>query len=159
MADLFFSDVLLPAGWAASVRLSIASAGSIASVTPGREPRGRLGPADPRSAGTVEAVETTLSKGPPVYRDRADDGLPGAEGGFHICASWLVDAYVLLGRVDDARQLFEQIIALAGPTGLLSEQYGPRTGRALGNVPQPYSHIGIIENAIRPAGVARLSER
>ena len=66
---------------------------------------------------------------------------------------------MLLGRVDDARQLFEQITALAGPTGLLSEQYGPRTGRALGNVPQAYSHIGIIENAIRLAGVARLSER
>ena len=120
---------------------------------------GLLGPDDPRFAGTVEAVEKTLRKGPTVYRYRADDGLPGAEGGFHICASWLVDAYVLLGRVDDARQLFEQITALAGPTGLLSEQYGPRTGRALGNVPQAYSHIGIIENAIRLAGVARLSER
>jgi len=120
---------------------------------------GLLQPDDPRFAGTVEAVEKTLRMGPTVYRYRADDGLPGAEGGFHICASWLVDAYVLLGRVDEARELFDQIAALAGPTGLLSEQYGPRTGRALGNVPQAYSHIGIIENALRLAGVARLSER
>ena len=84
-----------------------------------------------------------------MYRYRADDGLPGSEGGFHICASWLVDAYALLGRGEDALQLFEQIAALAGPTGILSEQYGPRTKRALGNVPQAYSHIGIIENALR----------
>jgi len=120
---------------------------------------GLLCPDDPRFAGTVEAVEKTLRDGPTVYRYRADDGLPGAEGGFHICASWLVDAYVLLGRLDEARELFDQIAALAGPTGLLSEQYGPRTGRALGNVPQAYSHIGIIENALRLSGVARLSER
>ena len=112
---------------------------------------GLLEPDDPRFAGTVEAVERTLRNGPTVYRYRADDGLPGFEGGFHICASWLVDAYALLGRHEDARQLFEQIAALAGPTGILSEQYGPRTGRALGNVPQAYSHIGIIENALRLA--------
>ncbi len=112
---------------------------------------GLLEPDDPRFAGTVEAVERTLRSGPTVYRYRADDGLPGFEGGFHICASWLVDAYALLGRHEDARQLFEQIAALAGPTGILSEQYGPRTKRALGNVPQAYSHIGIIENAVRLA--------
>jgi len=104
---------------------------------------------DPRFAGTVEAVETTLLSGPTVYRYRADDGLPGFEGGFHVCASWLVDAYVLQGRLDDARKLFEGITELAGPTGMLSEQYGPKTGRALGNVPQAYSHLGIIENALR----------
>ena len=104
---------------------------------------------DPRFAGTVEAVETSLRNGPTVYRYRADDGLPGFEGGFHLCASWLVDAYVLQGRLDDARKLFEGITELAGPTGMLSEQYGPKTGRALGNVPQAYSHLGVIENALR----------
>ncbi len=104
---------------------------------------------DPRFRGTVAAVERTLVDGPTVYRYLADDGLPGFEGGFHLCASWLVEAYVRLGRLDEARQLFTQIAALSGPTGMLSEQYGPRTGRALGNVPQAYSHIGIIDNALR----------
>lgn len=110
---------------------------------------GLLPPDDPRFATTVDAIERTVRNGPTVYRYRSDDGLPGFEGGFHLCASWLVDAYLLLGRHREARELFGQITALAGPTGLLSEQYGPRHKRALGNVPQAYSHIGVIENALR----------
>lgn len=113
---------------------------------------GLLQPEDPRFAGTVALIEKTLLRRPTVYRYRSDDGLPGAEGGFHLCASWLVDSYVLLGREDEARSLFEQIVAVSGPTGILSEQYGPRTRRALGNVPQAYSHVGIIENAVRLGG-------
>ncbi len=104
---------------------------------------------DPRFRSTVEAIERQLLLGPTVYRYRTDDGLPGFEGGFHICASWLVDAYILLGRHDNARNLFDQICALAGPTGMLSEQYGPQSQRALGNTPQAYSHLGIIENAVK----------
>lgn len=125
-----------------------------ASLAVGRS--GLLGPGDPRFAGTVKAVEERLRNGPTVYRYRTDDGLPGFEGGFHLCASWLVDSYLLLGRRDEARALFDQIAALAGPTGLLSEEYGPRTGRALGNFPQAYSHIGIIENAVRLGGTGGL---
>ncbi len=83
-----------------------------------------------------------------MYRYRTDDGLPGFEGGFHLCASWLVDAYLLAGRVDDAHDLFRQLVTLAGPTGLLSEQYDPAQERALGNFPQAYSHLGIINNAV-----------
>jgi GH15 family glucan-1,4-alpha-glucosidase len=116
---------------------------------------GLLPPADPRFAGTVAAVERALLNGPTVYRYRADDGLPGFEGGFHLCTSWLVAAYLRLGRRDEARTLFDAMAALAGPTGILSEQYGPRTGRALGNVPQAYSHIGIIENAVALGKSAR----
>src|SRR5262249_27415320 len=97
----------------------------------------------------VEAVEKHLKNGPTVYRYRYDDGLPGSEGGFHICASWLVEAYLLLGRREDAWNLFNQIVELVGPTGLLSEQYDPQLGAALGNHPQAYSHIGLIENAIK----------
>jgi GH15 family glucan-1,4-alpha-glucosidase len=106
---------------------------------------------DPRFAGTVEAIERELREGPTVYRYRGDDGLPGREGGFHLCASWLVDAYLLLGRAGDARRLFEQICACAGPTGLLAEQLDPATATALGNVPQAYSHLGVIGNAMRLA--------
>jgi GH15 family glucan-1,4-alpha-glucosidase len=109
---------------------------------------GLLPPDDPRFAGTVEAVERELLDGPSVYRYRIDDGLPGHEGAFHLCTSWLIDSYLLLGRDTEARELFEGLISLVGPTGLLSEQYDPVSGRALGNTPQAYSHLGLIRNAM-----------
>jgi len=112
---------------------------------------GLLSPCDFRFNGTVAAIEKTLRAGPTVYRYRTDDGLPGFEGGFHICASWLVEAYILQGRVDDARELFHAMASLAGSTGMMSEQYGPKSKRALGNTPQAYSHIGVIENALKLA--------
>ncbi len=112
---------------------------------------GLLPPDDPRFVGTVEAVERDLRKGPTVYRYRADDGLPGVEGGFHLCAAWLIDAYLLLGRKDEARELFDSLCALIGPTGLLSEQYDPVAACALGNTPQAYSHLGLIDSALRLA--------
>ncbi len=103
---------------------------------------------DPRFVSTVTAVERHLRDGPTVYRYISDDGLPGREGGFFLCASWLVEALHRSGRWSDAESLFESIVALAGPEGLLPEQYDPASGRTLGNHPQAYSHIGIIENAI-----------
>ena len=82
--------------------------------------------------------------------------LPGREGGWHLCAAWLVESYLRVGRRADAEQLFAAMVELAGPTGMLSEQYDPRTGLALGNTPQAYSHIGLIECALalarRPDG-------
>lgn len=110
---------------------------------------GLLPPDDERFRTTVAAVEQALADGPTVYRYRADDGLPGLEGGFFICASWLIDAYVLLGERYKASELFESMLKLVGPTGALSEQYDAPTRRFLGNVPQAYSYIGLIENAIR----------
>jgi len=83
-----------------------------------------------------------------VYRYLCDDGLPGHEGGFFICASWLVDALAGAGRREDADALFASLVELVGPTGLAPEQYDPASGRTLGNHPQAYSHIGIIENAL-----------
>ncbi len=103
---------------------------------------------DERFAATVEAVELRLREGPTVYRYRSDDGLPGSEGGFHLCALWLAHAYALVGRQSDAQALFDQVRVLAGPTGLLSEQYDPRAERALGNHPQAYSHLGLIRTAL-----------
>jgi trehalose 6-phosphate phosphatase len=109
---------------------------------------GLLPPDDPRFIGTVDYVERNLRLGPTVYRYRYDDGLPGSEGGFHLCTSWLIEAYVRIGRIDAAEALFESLTSLPGPTGLLSEQLDPDGRRALGNFPQAYSHLGLINAAI-----------
>ena len=103
---------------------------------------------DPRFLATVDAIDKRLRMGPTVFRYLADDGLPGREGGFFICASWLVDALYKAGRRDAAEELFESMLELAGPEGLLPEQYDPLLQRTLGNHPQAYSHIGLIENAL-----------
>jgi trehalose-phosphatase len=109
---------------------------------------GLLANDDPRFLATVLAVEAELRSGPIVYRYRWDDGLPGHEGGFHICSAWLIEAYLRTGRRADAEELFEQMVDCAGPTGLLPEQYDPLTERGLGNHPQAYSHLGLINCAI-----------
>jgi trehalose 6-phosphate phosphatase len=109
---------------------------------------GLLADDDPRFLATVLAVERELRSGPIVYRYRWDDGLPGHEGGFHICSAWLIEAYLRTGRRADAEELFEQMIACAGPTGLLPEQYDAMTERGLGNHPQAYSHLGLINCAL-----------
>jgi trehalose 6-phosphate phosphatase len=108
---------------------------------------GLLDPADERFQSTVTAIESELRSGSTVYRYRRDDGLPGDEGGFHLCAAWLIEAYLLSGRRTEAEELFEQLVDAAGPTGLLPEQYDPVAERSLGNHPQAYSHIGLIRCA------------
>jgi trehalose-phosphatase len=108
---------------------------------------GLLDPADGRFQSTVTAIEAELRSGSTVYRYRRDDGLPGNEGGFHLCAAWLIEAYLLSGRRTEAEELFEQLIDAAGPTGLLPEQYDPIAERSLGNHPQAYSHLGLIRCA------------
>ena len=112
---------------------------------------GLLPPTDPRLAATIDAIEAQLRVGPTVYRYRGDDGLPGAASGFNLMTSWLIDARILIGNLDGARSLFDDYAALAGPTGLLSEEYDPVTGQARGNFPQAYSHLGLIENALNLA--------
>ena len=102
---------------------------------------------DPRFLATVLKVEAELRSGAVVYRYRWDDGLPGLEGGFHICTAWLVEAYLRTGRRGDAEELFQQMLETAGPTGLLPEQYDPFAERGLGNHPQAYSHLGLIRCA------------
>jgi GH15 family glucan-1,4-alpha-glucosidase len=108
---------------------------------------GLIAAADPRWSATVRAIERHLLEGATVFRYRCDDGLPGGEGGFVIAACWLVEALVSLGRIDDARAVFEDVLRQAGPTGLLAEQWDPRWQVALGNFPQAYSHIGVINAA------------
>ncbi len=103
---------------------------------------------DPRFLATVLKIEADLRSGPVVYRYRWDDGLPGREGGFHICTAWLIEAYLRTGRRADAEELFTQMLDTAGPTGLLPEQYDPMAERGLGNHPQAYSHLGLVRCAL-----------
>ncbi|GHD25220.1 trehalose-phosphatase [Nocardiopsis kunsanensis] len=108
---------------------------------------GLIDPADERFQATVTAIEADLRSGPTVYRYHRDDGLPGGEGGFHLCTTWLIEAYLLTGRRAEAEELFKHLVDAAGPTGLIPEEYDPLTERALGNHPQAYSHLGLIRCA------------
>ena len=111
---------------------------------------GFLPPSDPRVRGTIEAVERRLFVDGFLRRydpATSDDGLSGTEGAFLACSFWLADAYVLIGRVDDARRLFERLLTLRNDVGLLSEEYDTSTRRLAGNYPQAFSHIALINTA------------
>jgi len=111
---------------------------------------GFLPVSDPRVQGTVAAIERELLRDGFVLRyDTAasDDGLPSGEGAFLACSFWLADNYVLLGRLDDARCLFEKLIKLTNDVGLLAEEYDPVRQRQVGNFPQAFSHIALINTA------------
>jgi len=112
---------------------------------------GLLPPDDERFVRTVEAVDRHLRAGPVVCRYRYDDGLPGTEGGFHICTSWLIESLWLIGRRGDAVELFRSMYRLFGKTYLLSEQYDPDANESLGNHPQAFSHLGFLNCALRLA--------
>ena len=113
--------------------------------------RGLLPADDERFAATIRAVEAQLREGDTVFRYHCDDGLPGAEGGFNLCTAWLIESMAMTGRRDDARRLFGSYCKLAGPTGLIPEEVDPATGAGLGNHPQAYSHLGLINCALRLA--------
>lgn len=105
---------------------------------------------DPRIRGTVAAIEARLLRDGFVARydpERTADGLPGGEGAFLACSFWLADNYVLQGRYDDARALFERLLALRNDVGLLAEEYDPRARRQVGNFPQAFSHVALVNTA------------
>jgi GH15 family glucan-1,4-alpha-glucosidase len=102
---------------------------------------------DPRVRGTVEAVERELLWEGFVLRYKAHDGLPTGEGVFLPCSFWLADCYELLGRHDDAHALFERLLALRNDLGLLAEEYDPEAGRQLGNFPQAFTHLALVNTA------------
>jgi GH15 family glucan-1,4-alpha-glucosidase len=105
---------------------------------------------DARVRSTVEAVYRRLLVGGLIRRYDSDagvDGLPPGEGIFIPCSFWLADNLILLGRRDDARRLFERILSLRNDVGLLSEEYDVGTNRLLGNFPQAFSHVALINTA------------
>jgi GH15 family glucan-1,4-alpha-glucosidase len=111
---------------------------------------GFLPSSDPRVQGTVEAIQRELMTGGFVarYSTRPGvDGLPPGEGAFLACTFWLADNLHLLGRQEEARELFERLLSLRNDVGLLSEEYDPTERRLLGNFPQAFSHIGLVNTA------------
>jgi GH15 family glucan-1,4-alpha-glucosidase len=110
---------------------------------------GFLPATDERMQGTVAAIQRELSTDGFVKRyttDTAVDGLPPGEGVFLPCTFWLADNLALMGRVDEARALFERLIGLSNDVGLLAEEYDPVTKRHLGNFPQAFTHIALVNS-------------
>ncbi len=111
---------------------------------------GFLAPDDPRMLGTIRAVEEDLLDGGLLLRYRTTsgvDGLGGDESPFLACSFWLVSAYAGAGRLDDAEALMTRLVGLRNDVGLLSEEYDPGAGRMLGNFPQAFSHLTLVQAA------------
>ena len=110
---------------------------------------------DRRVIGTIEAIERELLVDGFVLRyqtEAGSDGLPPGEGAFLPCSFWLVNAYALLGRHADAEALFERLGRLANDVGLLAEEYDPKAKRQVGNFPQAFSHLALVEAALQLRG-------
>jgi GH15 family glucan-1,4-alpha-glucosidase len=114
---------------------------------------GFLGVTDDRMRSTIATIKKQLvSPQGLVYRYKGfNDGVEGGEGTFAICSYWLADNLILLGETEQARGLFEQLLALSNDVGLFSEQIDGQTGELLGNFPQAFSHLGLINTAVQLA--------
>ncbi|CAL9408236.1 Trehalase [Streptomyces sp. enrichment culture] len=117
---------------------------------------GFLPPDDKRVIGTIEAIQRELSTSdgfilryPTDGKDEGVDGLPGDEGAFLACSFWMADDLAMIGRVDEARKLFEKLLSLRNDLGLLAEEWDPRLQRQVGNFPQAFSHVPLIDTALR----------
>ncbi|MET9088187.1 glycoside hydrolase family 15 protein [Streptomyces sp. NPDC004237] len=117
---------------------------------------GFLPPDDKRVIGTIEAIQRELSTSdgfilryPTSGGEEGVDGLPGDEGAFLACSFWMADDLAMIGRVDEARKLFEKLLALRNDLGLLAEEWDPRLKRQVGNFPQAFSHVPLIDTALR----------
>ncbi|MEX2154245.1 MAG: glycoside hydrolase family 15 protein [Gemmatimonadaceae bacterium] len=125
-------------------------------------PVGFLPPEDPRVRATIEAIERELNVDGLVRRydtRRTDDGLPPGEGAFLACSFWLADNLMLLGRHRDAHALFEHLLSLRNDVGLLSEEFDPRSRRQVGNFPQAFSHVALVDTAFNLTHVSKPSEQ
>jgi GH15 family glucan-1,4-alpha-glucosidase len=108
---------------------------------------------DPRFVSTVEAIRRELSVDGLLLRYRSQDeqrvdGLPAGEGVFLACSFWLVEVLALQGRLDEAEALFDRLLGLRNDLGLLSEEYDPKAGMLLGNFPQAFTHLSLVEAAL-----------
>jgi GH15 family glucan-1,4-alpha-glucosidase len=106
---------------------------------------------DPRVLGTIEAVRRELDQDGFLLRyptDESDDGLPPGEGAFLPCTFWLADALALAGRRDEARALYDRLTGLANDVGLFAEEYDPHAGRMVGNFPQAFTHLALVNTAL-----------
>jgi GH15 family glucan-1,4-alpha-glucosidase len=117
---------------------------------------GFLPPDDKRVIGTIEAIQRELSTSdgfilryPTSGGEENLDGLPGDEGAFLACSFWMADDLAMIGRVDEARKLFEKLLDLRNDLGLLAEEWDPRLKRQVGNFPQAFSHVPLIDTALR----------
>jgi GH15 family glucan-1,4-alpha-glucosidase len=111
---------------------------------------GFLPATDPRMVGTVAAIERDLMRGDVIMRYASEtgvDGLPPGEGAFLACSFWHVDNLALMGRTEEARSRFEHLAGLVNDVGLLAEEYDPIACRQLGNFPQAFSHVGLVNSA------------
>src|SRR5262249_30894560 len=116
---------------------------------------------DQRLRATADAIERELTVDGFVLRyrtDETDDGLEGEEGTFLICSFWLVSALAAAGELQRARDRMERLLRIASPLGLYAEEYDPETGRHLGNFPQAFSHLALIEAAARMIFLQALGE-
>lgn len=110
---------------------------------------GFISPDDPRMRSTVDRIiEQLTDQYSFVYRYLSHDGLMGKEGTFTICTFWLIDNLAMQGRLTEARILFERLLSYAGPTGLFSEEIDSQSGIALGNYPQAFTHLALINSAL-----------
>jgi len=113
---------------------------------------GFLAPGDERLVNTVNAIADELTENGFVLRydtSETDDGMSGKEGTFLICSFWLVSALAMVGEISRARDLMEKLLRVASPLGLYAEEFEPDTGRHLGNFPQAFSHLALIDAASR----------
>src|SRR5262249_2213038 len=112
---------------------------------------GFLPAADPRVRGTVEAIRRELMEDGLVARyptHRGVDGLPPGEGEFRPCSFWLADNLALQGRSEEAKELFEHLLGFCNDVGLIAEEYDTRAKRLVGNFPQAFTHVGLVNTAL-----------